>query len=289
MKLLELIEDFNELHLKNLMLPSYPSTFITDDIYQVLILRELSFTKEGPEYFSKGHIFYNGKIYLFNPIDQSVVHLVHSFEQLYKETAFLFSNNKIVESYIEEVDNLEDSLFERNPPVHFMDTWFDLKKDLARIERYYLKSLGAMKDFYKYFLPQSDFPDSEFKDLNETINLEASTIGSQLLRLDGLHHYFLSVKNDRLNKNLYFLTVISAIFLPLNLIVGFFGMNTDGLPFRGNTHGTLYVLSLLLGSLFISVAGLKIVRLIDEYILKQIFKKYNVYDQLTKNIEKILK
>ena len=45
-----------------------------------------------------------------------------------------------------------------------------------------------------------------------------------------------------MNKNIYYLTIISGIFLPLTLITGFFGMNTGGLPLTNNPNGTLYVI-----------------------------------------------
>lgn len=45
---------------------------------------------------------------------------------------------------------------------------------------------------------------------------------------------------------IYILTIISAVFLPLNLVVGFFGMNTSGLPFTDSeTNGTLNVVYLM--------------------------------------------
>lgn len=38
-----------------------------------------------------------------------------------------------------------------------------------------------------------------------------------------------AIKNEKMNQSLYFLSILSAIFLPLNLIVGFFGINTNDL------------------------------------------------------------
>ena len=49
-----------------------------------------------------------------------------------------------------------------------------------------------------------------------------------------------------MNKMIYILTIISAVFLPLNLLVGFFGMNTSGLPFTTpEVNGTLNVIFLM--------------------------------------------
>ncbi len=50
-------------------------------------------------------------------------------------------------------------------------------------------------------------------------------------------------ENEKMNRLIFLLTIISAIFLPLNLIVGFFGMNTSGLPFTEGANGTLSVVA----------------------------------------------
>ncbi|HFC03455.1 MAG TPA: hypothetical protein ENJ74_01155, partial [Nitratifractor salsuginis] len=59
--------------------------------------------------------------------------------------------------------------------------------------------------------------------------------------------------DERMNRNMYWLTIISAIFLPLTLLTGFFGMNTGGLPFTEDPSGTAKVLllSLVLEALFL--------------------------------------
>ena len=41
-----------------------------------------------------------------------------------------------------------------------------------------------------------------------------------------------------MNKVMFVLTILSAIFMPLTLVTGFFGMNTGGLPFVGDAFGT---------------------------------------------------
>ncbi|NIJ39356.1 Mg2+ and Co2+ transporter CorA [Sphingopyxis panaciterrae] len=45
---------------------------------------------------------------------------------------------------------------------------------------------------------------------------------------------------QRTNRNLYFLSVMSALLLPATLVTGFFGMNTGGLPFAHSFGGTLF-------------------------------------------------
>ena len=67
-----------------------------------------------------------------------------------------------------------------------------------------------------------------------------------ITRLDGLYTLISSIKNERLNQNIYILSIISTIVLPLNLIVGFFGMNTGGLFLQNSAFGTLIVLGIII-------------------------------------------
>jgi len=57
--------------------------------------------------------------------------------------------------------------------------------------------------------------------------------------------------NQRTNRNLYILSVLSALFLPPTLVTGFFGMNTGGLPFVQSPEGTIVA-----SGLAIAAAGL---------------------------------
>ena len=53
---------------------------------------------------------------------------------------------------------------------------------------------------------------------------------------------------EQSNRQLYTLSVLTALFLPPTLITGFFGINTKGLPLADNENGSLVVLLLALGS-----------------------------------------
>ena len=51
--------------------------------------------------------------------------------------------------------------------------------------------------------------------------------------------------NEETNRRLYLLSVLTAILAPTTLITGFFGMNTGGLPWTQNLHGTALAVGLL--------------------------------------------
>ena len=58
-----------------------------------------------------------------------------------------------------------------------------------------------------------------------------------------------SAQSNRTNEIMRALTVLTAIFLPLNLVTGFFGMNFEGLPLIHSRVGfwVIFTVMLLLG------------------------------------------
>ncbi len=55
--------------------------------------------------------------------------------------------------------------------------------------------------------------------------------------------------SEKMNKNIYVLSVIAAIFLPLGLVSGLLGFNVCGIPWAENTNGFLLT-ALCIGAIF---------------------------------------
>ena len=53
---------------------------------------------------------------------------------------------------------------------------------------------------------------------------------------------------NRTNANLYILSLLTALLLPPTLVTGFFGMNTGGLPFAAEDHGTALAFAAMAGA-----------------------------------------
>jgi len=72
-------------------------------------------------------------------------------------------------------------------------------------------------------------------------------------RVSDLQHRYESAQQDKTNRRLGLLTVLSAIFMPLTLIVGIYGMNFDFMPELHWRYGYFVVLgamALIAGGLF---------------------------------------
>jgi magnesium/cobalt transport protein CorA len=75
--------------------------------------------------------------------------------------------------------------------------------------------------------------------------------------IDALVNIYFSANTQRTNNTLKFLAIISAVFLPLNLIAGIFGMNFSYLPLLSSPYGPVLVTVVML---IISVTMLRFFR-----------------------------
>ncbi|EQC42957.1 CorA-like protein [Bacteriovorax sp. BSW11_IV] len=283
----EIVQGINPVYEQYLNNPEQHSGFFIEDDFQLLILRGLKFDAEGLHIHSYGFLIKEHNIYAYNRKDQCLYEIDNSYLGLYERIRPYYDrNHKILGSYIEEIDKVEDELYAMRAPAHFMETWFNLKKDVSRIERYYSRNIDVIDEFLEW-VEKFDFTGlSEFRSIREKIASQIAQCQSQMNKLESLYNYFISIKNDRLNKNIYLLTIISGIFLPLNLIVGFFGMNTENLFFKENPFGTNYVLMILAGVFLFFIIGFPIVKFAD-FILSKVFGRSRIYKNISKKVENI--
>nr|WP_314381196.1 CorA family divalent cation transporter [uncultured Campylobacter sp.] len=74
------------------------------------------------------------------------------------------------------------------------------------------------------------------------------------VRIEDVYQFIQGLKNDKISGNIYILTIISSLLLPLNFITSFFGMNTTGLFLSDSQHGTLIV-TLAMCVIFAAMVG----------------------------------
>lgn len=94
------------------------------------------------------------------------------------------------------------------------------------------------------FSEQSKF----FSDMLQLSELAGQIISGSANRVDSLQREYEAVVQSRVDSRLQFLTILSAVFLPLTLISAIYGMNFDDLPGMGVKSGYLIVIGIMLAS-----------------------------------------
>lgn len=154
--------------------------------------------------------------------------------------------------YQEKISEMEEDLYANKTNNDFLKNWLSVKLEILRIERVLLRTTNIMDEFIEFYKDSSEFPINHYIDIHEHLEriMRAATL--QLSKLDSLYSFYNAKSNDKMNKMIYILTIISGIFLPLNLLVGFFGMNTSGLPFTSGHIGTYYAIAIMISLVIIT-------------------------------------
>ncbi|MEZ4741417.1 MAG: CorA family divalent cation transporter [Bdellovibrionota bacterium] len=261
------------------------AVYIDDDSLKMLSLRSAEFTQDGMQSSSLGFLFKDKKVYHLQDVDKIFEIEIEDFFSLVKQNGEYLRN--ILISFAEQIDDLEDWLFDRKTPRHFLNTWFRFRKDLASIDRAFsrnsivLTQLASVPD-----LILEEF-DDELTNLISHLDSDRRNCITELSRLEAIFNHYNSLRSEKMNGNVYWLALISGVFLPLNLIVGFFGINTENLFFKDNPNGTLYVLWIIVAVFGVLLIGLPLLKLIDQTFFRKLLWRYNAYKSIHRRIHAV--
>jgi magnesium transporter len=135
----------------------------------------------------------------------------------------------------EKIDELEDQIF-NVPQGSALPFVFRLKRALGSARR----TLSPQRDLFSTLarLPTqlvSERTAFYFRDVYDKIARTSETIETSRDLLSSVLEAHFSMVSQRTNEIMKHLTVLSAIFLPLTFVTGFFGQNFEGLPFSSHS------------------------------------------------------
>jgi Mg2+ and Co2+ transporter CorA len=126
--------------------------------------------------------------------------------------------------------------------------------DLTRLRRQVDKLVSLIENQF-YCIASLSASDNEalkephrkayIQDLLSEVEIAQRGIYRLEARVNDLHTYYQMAGNDRVEKRLRILTIVSAITLPLGLIAGLMGMNVGGLPGTKMSSGFTIVVALM--------------------------------------------
>ncbi len=140
------------------------------------------------------------------------------------------------------VQEIEDELLKDRPSPDAR-TFINIRSLMVRMHRLY----GGARTMLSRLEDEGEAPafsqeaGSRFAARLSNLDAELLAIQSQLRLLrDELDLQ----ATQQTNRNLYFLSVLTALLMPATLVTGIFGMNTGGLPWTGDRMGSLWATGL---------------------------------------------
>ncbi|WP_428737288.1 CorA family divalent cation transporter [Sulfurimonas sp.] len=275
------------LHIQDINNREHPSYYFATQEYSLLIIRFFEIENDELHGVSIPYLIQGDKFFRYDRIQNYFVQYNSFKDMLYSIELYSKKAERLVKRYIDEIDTLEDALYSRKIPAIFLDLWFDLKKDLTRIDRMLDRIDIVLKEYIEVNEKNSNFPSDVMTNIIEHTQRFQRLANLHTHKLDTLYNYYNSLKNDKINNNIYILTLLSGIFLPLNLVVGFFGMNTQNLFFTNNPDGTYDVLFILIFLFIVLLIIFPLTRLIHGYFLQKILSKFHIYNKIVSKIKKL--
>jgi len=230
----------NKYILEDIESKDQPSEFVNTKDYSILVLRLPYIKNEKVDIASYAFYIKDNEVFIFDR-EKKEFELLGDFNKLHNFLDIRIDKilTKLSKLHV-EIAKMEDDIYDGN--YKNMKKWLLLKKDLGVIERLLAHAELAYDRFRRTFKDNLD--EFAFSDLKEHMDriLRLSIAGSE--KLDYIYQFYRGQVDEKMNNVMFVLTILSAIFMPLTLVTGFFGMNTGGLPFVNDELGTIKVIIL---------------------------------------------
>jgi magnesium transporter len=242
------IQEIDKFHLEDINSQSHPSVFFEHEKYDLFILNLPVKVEDDIKFISKSFIITDKEYLYFDNINNNLQDL-NGIKGFYKVLdRSIDAVLKIISEYFSKIEAIEDGFYDNEVIKDFSQQWFMYKTKITRINRNLFRAIEALKDLMNLYKNERDYLERNFEDIHEHLLWAYRNPSFLLEKLDSLYNLNLTLNNEQVNRTIYILTLLSAIFLPLNLIVGFFGMNTTSLPFTvdiGGTYSVMFVLAIM--------------------------------------------
>lgn len=162
-------------------------------------------------------------------------------------------DRELLEAYDSELDHIEDALDSEKDGVA-MERVNDIRSEIRRLRVHYEQLLDFSQELEEnenHFFRQDNLRYFKlFSNRIERLRDTAVAIGDHAAQIRDVYNSYLDIKQNRI---MTVLTVVTAIFMPLTLIAGWYGMNFRYMPELDSVWGYPAV---ILVSVLIVVASL---------------------------------
>jgi len=160
----------------------------------------------------------------------------------------------------DDTDIIEEAILD-NPDKGMREKITGIRKQAIMLRRYFSPQREAIRQVMKCDLSWLDDKQKrQMRECQDTIERYIEDLDAVRERTQIIKDELVNLLSDKLNKNLYILSIISAIFLPLGFLTGLLGINVGGIPGAEDVHAFWIFLGVLAALVFTQVVIFKIFR-----------------------------
>ena len=155
----------------------------------------------------------------------------------------------VLDKITDQITILEENVLKKSGTRHLGEL-YSLKRELTILRQAIYPSREIMFILGKENQDHQLINEKTYayiRDVHDHVTQVLDSIEYAREMINGILDIHLSTQNNRMNEVMKALTIISVIFLPLNLIVGYFGMNFTDMPELEYQHGQWWVIFGMIG------------------------------------------
>ena len=168
------------------------------------------------------------------------------------------SFDRTIEAMVDDLDEIEDAVL-AGSSADLRSQLGGLRRRAVNLRRRLVPQRQALARLLSQ--PPRWWSADDLHNLRESVDgfsSVAEDLGAMEDRAKVLQDELYAKLAEEGNRNLFRLSIVTLIFLPMTLVTGIFGMNVAGLPGSHDSHAFLWVLILMVASAAVTLLLLKV-------------------------------
>lgn len=236
----EIYDDYTFTELK-VVKPDYSDNDDEGDCVSLFIRKNLFLMIDTVDTDKTAHEKFMRALRRFSPTTMTLEKLIYAFfdELLSRDVSYL-------ERFGNEVSELEESIIEGKPDDDINIMLLRIKRKLLKIRNYYEQCIDIFEvleaDENEIFREDDALMYiTNMKQRITRLREDVDSLNNEIIHVQDAYSVHMDTK---MNDTMKYLTVLTTIFFPLTIIVGWYGMNFETMPEFKWHYGYIYVIAL---------------------------------------------
>ncbi len=151
----------------------------------------------------------------------------------------------VINQIEDRTDSLEENLMD-SVDLKFRNEILSIRRETIILRRYLFPQKEALNKLYSDKITWiNEYERIELRETNDQLMRHIEELDTIRDKVSLIQEELSNTLSDQMNKKMYILSIISAIFLPLTFLTGLLGINIGGIPGAQNDNA-FYIFSIIL-------------------------------------------